>query len=116
MNMKKILLFALPLMVMCFASCEKDNGEEWIDDSPIIQFKDPKFLEALLNIGTCTIYDEKEGYLPYDIDRNGDGQISEKEASVVYRLDINEAGLRSLEEVKYFNALHILYCNDNKLT
>ena len=27
-DMKKILLFALPLMVMCFASCEKDNGND----------------------------------------------------------------------------------------
>ena len=26
--MKKILLLALPLMVMCFASCEKDNGND----------------------------------------------------------------------------------------
>lgn len=26
--MKKILLFALPLMVMCFASCEKDKGND----------------------------------------------------------------------------------------
>ena len=45
--MKKILLFALPLLAMCFASCEK----EWTDDSPIIQFKDPKFLEALIAQG-----------------------------------------------------------------
>ena len=26
--MKKMLLFALPFMVMCFASCEKDNGND----------------------------------------------------------------------------------------
>lgn len=26
--MKKILLFALPLMAVCFASCEKDNGND----------------------------------------------------------------------------------------
>ena len=26
--MKKMLLFALPLMVMCFVSCEKDNGND----------------------------------------------------------------------------------------
>ena len=31
-TMKKILLLALPLMVMCFASC---NKEEWTDDSPL---------------------------------------------------------------------------------
>ena len=63
--MKKILLFALPLMVMCTASCEKDKEEVWTDDSPIIQFKDPKFLEAVLK--------------PYNAaDKNSDGQIPKK--------------------------------------
>ena len=31
MIMKKILLLALPLMVMCFASCEKDKGNNDVD-------------------------------------------------------------------------------------
>lgn len=116
--MKKILLLTLPLMVMCAVSCEKDKGEEWTDDSPIIQFKDPKFQQALLNNGTCSLIDENQigCYYQYDIDRNGDDQISEKEASVVHRLDISEAGIRNLEEVKYFTALQILYCDNNELT
>ena len=93
--MKKILLLALPLMVMCAVSCEK----EWTDDSPIIQFKDPKFLKAVLVA-----------------DRNGDGQISEKEASVCTFLNLSEAGIRNLEEIKYFTALTTLYCSSNQLT
>ena len=99
-TMKKILLLALPLMVMCFASCEKE--EEWVDDSPIIQFKDPKFLEAaLLNDG---------------IDRNGDKQISEKEASVIEALNCSNADIRNMDEIKYFTSLTDLYCDENQLT
>lgn len=70
--MKKILLFALPLLAMCFASCEKQQNEEWTDDSPIIEFTDPLFLKAIVG--------------PYGVDMNNDGQISEKEASVITNL------------------------------
>ena len=99
--MKKILLLALPLMTMCFASCEKDK---WTDDSPIIQFKDPRFLEALLEIA----------------DKNGDGQISEKEASIVTYMPLyavnGRAEIRAMDELKYFTALEVLYCWGNQLT
>ena len=107
--MKKILLLALPLMVMCFASCAKvdnvwvtdDYGwkESWTDDSPIIQFKDPKFLNALLNV----FY--SDGYYPaIPVDRNGDGQISEKEAAVTTEISeaLVNAGIRDMSEIKYF--------------
>lgn len=116
--MKKILLLAMPLMAVCFASCEKDNGnneEVWIDDSPIIQFKDPYFQQALLDENTCYIRDDF-GILPYDIDRNGDSQISEKEASIVEFLKVFSRGIRGLEEIKYFTALTDLNCVDNQLT
>ena len=105
--MKKILLFALPLMVMCFASCNKE--EEWTDDSPIIQFKDPKFLNSVLN----TIQMDDNG-MKIVIDRNGDGQISEKEASLVKKLYI--VGVRNIDEIKYFTALTELDCHDIQLT
>ena len=75
--MKKILLLALPLMGMCFASCEKNNEEEWTDDSPIIQFKDPKFLEALMITSNTVI----GGDYTWFQDMNNDGQVSEKEAA-----------------------------------
>ena len=103
--MKKILLLALPLIVMCFASCEKE--EEWTDDSPIIQFKDPRLLEAILSIDR---YDD----LP-DIDKNADGQISEKEASVAEVLIISN-GVRNIDEIRYFTALEWLKCSDNQIT
>ena len=99
---KKILLLALPLMVMCFASC---NKEEWTDDSPIIQFKDPKFLEALVSYS----------YEGDRCDKNNDGQISEKEASVVTVLGVwND--IQNMDEIKYFTALTSLSCGSNQLT
>ena len=106
--MKKFLLLALPLMVMCFASCEKE--EEWTDDSPIIQFKDPKFLNALLEGA------DGSNNNPAYVDKNGDGQISEKEASVVEVLFVNGSGIRNLDEISYFTALIDLHCIENQLT
>ena len=107
--MKKILLLALPLMVMCAASCEKEKEEEvWTDDSPIIQFKDPRFLEAIL----INNYDNEGN----SIDKNGDGQISEKEASIVTYLQLIECGIRAIDEIKYFTALTELDCYYNQLT
>ena len=104
--MKKILLFALPLLAMCFASCEK----EWTDDSPIIQFKDPKFLEELLSEMM-----DNDGHSVF-VDKNADGQISEKEASIIEFLSLEGKGIRNLEEIKYFTALKELYCGGNQFT
>lgn len=109
--MKKILLFALPLMVMSFASCNK-----WTDDSPIIQFKDPYFLEAALH-NSCRFYKDpinKSGAIDFtSLDKNGDGQISEKEASVAVGLDLSGGLIRNSEELKYFTALTYLYWASN---
>ena len=107
--MKKILILTLPLMVMCFASCEKE--EEWTDDSPIIQFKDPYFLERLLH----TTYSSEDNTQLFPIDRNQDGQISEKEASIVQRL-LLVGDIRNIDEIKYFTSLTSLDCSDNELT
>lgn len=117
--MKKILLLALPLVVMCFASCEKSENstptdewkDSWTDDSPIIQFKDPKFLNALLEI---TYSDGYYSLIP--IDRNGDGQITEKEASVTTEIMLFETGIRNMDEIKYFISLTYLSFEGNELT
>ena len=105
--MKKILLLVLPLMVMCFASCEKE--EEWTDDSPIIQFKDPKFLEELLDRKYSINFKQ------FQIDRNGDGQISEKEAATATSVSAY-GGIRNMDEIKYFTAITYLGCSENQLT
>ncbi len=71
------------------------------DDSPIIQFKDPLFLQAILRDGT---------------DYNGDGQISILEASLKTRLNCYFYGIRVMDEIKYFTALTYLDCDNNQLT
>ena len=97
----------LPVMALSLASCEK-----WTDDSPIIQFKDPKFLEAILS----NDYGSGDGW--WIIDKNGDGQISEKEAAAVMdrTLDLSGHEIRNMDEIRYFTALTSLICYDNKLT
>ena len=49
--MKKLLLFVLmAITAISFNACSKDdNGSEtWVDDSPIIEFKDPNFLKEII--------------------------------------------------------------------
>jgi len=50
------------------------------------------------------------------IDKNGDGKISEKEASVVRGLRLSDFKIRCIDEISYFTALETLYCDHNQLT
>lgn len=115
--MKKILLLALPLMVMCFASCEKNNGE--LSKDNIIQFEDPNFLKALLCVQEIMMYDyEIDDFIMYlvDVDKNKDSQISVNEAKLVRGLDLFNFNVQSMPEIKYFTSLTSLNCDDNQLT
>ncbi len=87
----------MAITAISFNACSKDG----IDDSPIIEFKDPNFLEEIL-----------AGYNSNWIDINRDGQISEKEASLATTLTIGkiEANIRGMDEIDYFTALTVLYC------
>ena len=76
----------------------------WTDDSAIIQFQDEKFLQAILENPRNTV------------DKNNDGQISEKEARTATVLDVSLAGISSMEEIKYFTSLTGLFCYGNRLT
>lgn len=128
--MKKILLFALPLLAMCFASCEKDNGNNGGDEvelsgDDVIQSKDPNFLKALLVVQEIEIYDaETDDYIPYtmDVDKNKDGQITVNEAKDVKGLELfdheNEISfnITDMPEIKYFTSLEYLECGYNLLT
>ncbi len=91
-----------------FSACSKDDGETWTDDSPIIEFKDSYFLEALVKST-----DNDDGS---KIDKNGDGRISEKEASVVKSLDVGDSGIRGIDGISYFTALTTLDCGYNQIT
>ena len=67
------------------------------DDSPIIQFKDQYFFEAILE----------------QVDANGDGQISEREASDVKSLStVSRNAIRGMDELKYFTSLEHLELYD----
>ena len=125
--MKKILLLALPLMVMCFASCEKNKETEagGVTEDGIIIFKDPNFLKALLVVKEMELYvPETDNYTYYtvDVDKNKDGQISVNEAKEVKGLNLEGVNLgdsfniTDMSEIKYFTSLTTLECYDNQLT
>ena len=106
--MKKIL-FMLPILAVALVSCNKDNGDELSGDD-IIQFKDPNFLSALLNVGA----EDPETGDVIEIDPNKDGNISINEASKVqglafYGLD-DDFYITNMSEMKYFTALLYLDC------
>lgn len=116
--MKKIL-FMLSMLAVCFASCNKDNGELSGDD--IIQFKDENFFKVLLTVHKITIYDVEqdfgdEEYL-VDVDTNRDGKISVNEAQQVRALDLTEVyfNVKEMPEIKYFTSLEYLSCSENQL-
>ena len=92
------------------------------DDSPIIQFKDQYFLDALLE--TYSVWWDNEKY-EVDVDKNNDGQISESEAASVEVLDLYKAqdqsgnDIRNIDELKYFTELRYLSferCNIENVT
>lgn len=68
------------------------------DDSPIIQFKDPYFLNALIATKA--------------VDKNKDDQISELEAKYVTNLNLNyqliDNKVRKIDELSYFTSLNSL--------
>lgn len=86
-----------------------------IDDSPIIQFKDNRFLESLLKIGALM---ENEWHNPNpeeSIDKNGDNAISEQEALIV-GLYIRDSGIRNINEISYFKNIQFLDCSENQFS
>lgn len=106
----------LPLVALSFASCEKDNGELSGDD--VIQFKDPNFLNALLNVQEISLYDaETDDWIPYtmNVDTNGDGQITVNEAKAVRGLEIAECGIEDMAEIRYFTSIEYLGCPFNQI-
>ena len=100
------------MLSLLLVSCNKDT-----DTSPIIQFKDPNFLKAIL-------WQEWYGYIT---DTNEDGQISENEAasSIVLQVDYNSAPpapeltfepVICVDEIRYFTNLLHFSCMYNQLT
>lgn len=93
------LLFFLGCMTLTLNACDKnddDNGDNddddkvWVDNTPILEFREAAFLEAAIT---------------EHADRNGDGKVSEKEASLVGSLTINDSNVRSTEDLRFFPEL-----------
>lgn len=124
--MKKILILALPLMVMCFASCEKDKGTEagGVTEDGIIVFKDQNFLDALLKVMEIGVFDPSSGddiVATMDIDKNKDGQISVDEAKETKALNLYDGeteygNITDISEIRYFTSLVDLRCYYNRIT
>ena len=93
-----------------------------VDDSPIIEFKDQNFLNALLKTYYMTLYTGELYHV--DVDINRDGQISEIEAAMVKALDISPTtnssvmtgNITNIDEISYFTGLIFLTCSGNDLT
>ena len=110
------------IIFICGDKEAKVTVTQQADDSPIIQFKDPYFLDALLQ--TYTVTWNNENY-KVDVDKNNDGQVSESEAADVEVLDLYEAQrqagnkIRNIDELKYFAGLKCLSfrnCNIENVT
>jgi Leucine-rich repeat (LRR) protein len=115
--MKKTLILLL-LSALCMVSCKKDKVDVWVDESPIIDFKDPRFMNALMEISDMYgEYPHSDGSRTYKSfkDMNGDGKVSEQEAARVEFLDLNGYKIRNIDELGFFTSLEILYCQNNLL-
>ena len=99
--MKTNIYLALSILTLSLVSCKKNT---WTDDSAVIRFQDERFLQAILENPRNTV------------DKNNDGQISEKEARTATVLDVSLAGISSMDEIKYFTSLTVLSCYGNELT
>ena len=110
------------IIFICGDKDAKVTVTQQADDSPIIQFKDPYFLGALLE--TYTVSWNNAEYT-VRVDKNYDGQISEKEAASVEVLNLYKAqnqygnDIRNIDELKYFTELRYLifsHCSIENLT
>ena len=115
--MKKTLIFLL-LSALCTVACKKDKVDVWVDNSPIIDFKDPRFLDALMEISETNngrpYTDGQKAYTTFK-DMNGDGKVSEKEAARVQYLDL-DGQIKNISEISYFTSLEVLICSNNSIS
>ena len=79
--MKKILLLALPLMVMCFASCEKDKGNDGNSVQKLI--KEISWIEDGYSVVRTYEYDTK-GRIIKMIETWDEGETEMSESTVEY--------------------------------
>ena len=55
-------------------------------------------------------------YVSENIDKDGNGKLSEGEISACKEINCSNCQISSLKGIEYFTALETLYCNDNNLS
>ena len=82
----------------------------------VVTIPDANFKAKLLSASTSNNVARDEYGNSIVIDINGDNNIQQTEALLVYKLKVEEAAISSLEGVQYFYNLRELECNENNLT
>src|SRR5690349_12902570 len=82
----------------------------------VINIPDAAFKAALLSAATNNDIARDNDGDSIVIDVNGDGNIQQSEALMVFKLKVENEGITSLAGVEYFYNLHELECNENQLT
>jgi len=100
--MKQRLLFAL-LFISEFASAQ------------IVNIPDANFKSKLLQASATNGIARNQSYQSIVIDVNGDGEIQQSEALLVYMLNIPNSSIVSLEGITYFSNLNDFSCNNNSI-
>ena len=65
---------------------------------------------------TAVLKVSQEILIAYNVDADGDGQITVNEAKTVKRLWVNNSDIKEMSEIRYFTALGTLYCHGNQMT
>ena len=81
----------------------------------IVTIPDANFKNRLINTACATLNNGWPATYA-DVDANDDGEIQESEAAQIYRLNVDNADIASLEGIAYFTNLHELYANGNALS
>ncbi len=81
----------------------------------VIEFKDSKFKEALLQADASNYIATNESGVNFKIDTNSNGEIEIEEALQVFHLDIEQKTISNIEEIKFFSNLVSLRCPYNNL-
>lgn len=86
-------------------------------NAQIINFPDANFKAKLLSASLSnTVALGANNSDSIIIDVNGNNEIEESEALLVYYLDVSNSNITSIEGLSYFTNLNQLYCNNNQLT
>jgi hypothetical protein len=102
--MQPIFISALLLVSATFAQAQ------------IVNIPDPNFKYALLHTPCVTTDSTSQTPAFYDVDYNDDGEVQVSEALTVYKMDVHNTSIASLEGIEAFTKIAILTCSANRLS